>query len=547
MKIRRSMVVLFVMSTFIIPVSIYRSMFATDASVEFLGTVDIIYNVLMGIFLLLIFAFSIFTDDFPHSYNNHQSRFLGFITMLLAALTGYTSVLGLISDDYAAFTGTSGKVFSVIGVLSVLAFMFYSVTYFKGENVISSVALMPIFPAIWYGYRMLLCFLKSASMADISGQLPIIAMCCSFTIFLLTMGKLFSCANSNSIKWGFASGCIGILITLLYIASWLLNECNGISDILSNPLVFVDLFLAFFAIGSLFHTSLPMEYFDDDQWDDYFYETYDLPKPNLILHTPVDELEEDSLLDDDIDEAPYIPADTSVGRGSAESVPSQNIPQAPQPAPSYIANPTAYAAQPGVPYPPAYPAAPYYPAYPAYPTYPYPTVPAAPAPASGYEYYPQTPIPPTDYYNPYDAAAAQYQYERRRAELQSRELEKLTGEVDNSLARLQNNVTQAQGAANEYVTVSPDEKIGGRFNPAPSGRNIHLAQGYIQSGERITDHLDRIERENQQRNQQEYYDSDEYDDYTYEYYYPTDGRSRYNMNQFNPNSENGGSRNNRNN
>lgn len=534
MKIRRSMVVLFVMATFIIPVSIYRSMFSADASVEFLGTIDIIYNVLMGIFLLLTFSFSLFTDDFPHSYSNHQSRFLGLITMLLAASIGYSAVLNVINEEYAVFTGTSGIIFSVMGVLSVLAFMFYSVTYFKGENVISSVALIPAFPAVWYGYRMLLCFLKSASMADISGQLPIIAMCCSYTIFLITVGKLFSCVNSNSVKWGFASGCIGVITTVLYTTSWLLNECHGISDILSHPLIFTDLFMVLFTIGSLFHISSAAEYFDDEQWDDYFYETYDLPKPNLVLHTPVDELEEDSLLDDDIDEAPYIPVDATIGNGNPElSSPPQGMNQAP-PIPSYIANPAAYPPQPPVaaPYPPSYPPAAYYPSYPpAYPTYPYP-------PAPVYDYYPQPPIPPTEYYNPYDAAAAQYQYERRRAELQSRELEKLTGEVDSSLARLQNNVAQTQEASNEYVAVSPDEKIGGRFNPAPSGRNIHLAQGYIQSGERITDHLDRIERESQQYNQPEYDDTDEYDDYTYEYYYPTDGRSRYNLNQFDPNNPN---------
>lgn len=543
MKIRRSMVVLFVMATFIIPVSIYRSMFAEDASAEFLGTVNIIYNVLMGIFLMLIFAFSIFTDDFPHSYNNHKSVFLGFLTMLLAASVGYASVLGLISEDYAEFTGVSGKIFSVIGILSVLALMFYSVTYLKGENAVSSAALIPVFPAFWYGYRMLLCFLKSASMADISGQLPIIAMCCSFTIFLLTVGKLFSCVNSNSIKWGFAAGCIGILTALLYAVNWLINECSGVSELLSTPLIFADLFMACFTIGSLFHISSPVEYFDDEEWDDYFYETYDLPKPNLVLHTPIDELEEDSLLEDDIDEAPYIPVDSVVGNTDSQQ---QISTQSSQPVPPYAANPAAYASQPSVPpYPPAYPVAPYYPAYPAYP--PAYTYPPAPSPAPGYEYYTQTQTqtPSADYYNPYDAAAAQYQYERRRAELQSRELEKLTGEVDNSLARLQNNVTQTQGAANEYVTASPDEKIGGRFNPSPSGRNIRLAQGYIQSGERITDHLDRMERENQQQNQQEYDDSD--DDYTYEYYYPTDGnRRRYDSNQFNPgNRNNGNNQNNR--
>ncbi len=530
MKIRRSMVVLFVMAALIIPVSLYRSIFAADASAELTGAVSIIYNVLMGIFLLLTFSFSIFTDDFPRSYSEKQSKFLGFITMLLATAMGYTSALGLISEEHALTSGMPGKVFSVIGILSVLSFMTYSVTYFKGINIIKSASLVPVFPAVWYGYRLLCCFLESASMADISEQLPIIAMCCAFTIFSLTLGKLFSCTNSYSIKWAFVSGCVGILTTIQYTLGWLIQNDGSVIQIISNPLIFTDLFMSFFALGSLFHISSPAEYFDDEQWDDYFYETYDLPKPNLMLHTPVDELEEDVLMDDDFEDRPYIPASATINATTPT-------------VPSYIANPQAYA---GVIPPPApmYPSYPpmqqpvYYPTYPAYPTYPYP--PAPPTPAPGYDSYVQPAPIPTDYYDPYDAAAQQYQYERRRAELQSRELEKLTGEVDNSLARLAGSVEQSREAVNEYVSASPDEKIGGTTPASPSGRSIHLASGYIRSGERLTDHLNRLEREASQRQDEAYDESDEYEDYTYEYYYPTDGRARYSINQFDPNRPNNG-------
>lgn len=536
MKIRRSMVVLFVMSALLIPISLYRSMFAVDASAELTGAVNIIYNVLMGIFLLLTFSFSVFTDDFPRSYVEKKSRFLGFITILLATATGYSSALGLLSEEHAVFEGMSGKVFSVIGILSVLSFMSYAVTYFKGVNIITSVALVPIFPAMWYGYRLLLCFLRSASMADISDQLPLIAMCCGFTIFSLTLGKLFSCPNSYSVKWAFVSGCVGILTTMLYTVNWLIDNSGNLIELISSPMIFTDMFMALFAIGSLFHISAPAQYFDDEQWDDYFYETYDLPKPNLVLHTPVDELEEDVPMDDDFDERPYIPVTATINSSPDQSAPA---------APSYIANPQAYPAAVAPPvYPPAYPAVQqpvYYPTYPAaYPAYSYPPVPPTPAP--GYEYYPAQPVIPAEYYDPYDAAAQQYQYERRRAELQSRELEKLTGEVDSSLARLSGSVQQSRGAVNEYVAASPDEKIGGTTPPAPTGRSVHLAQGYAQSGERITDHINRLEREAAQRSNapQAYDDTDEYEDYTYEYYYPTDSRPRYSMNQFDPGRRNNG-------
>lgn len=540
MKIRRSMVVLFIISTLLIPISLYRSMYSENASWEFLSTVGIINNVLIGLFLLLVFSFSIFTDEYPHSYQPRKSTGMGFVSMLLAAACGYTSVLGLISDDYLPYTGTSAKIFSVLGIASVLAFMFYSITFFKGENVVAGMSLAATCPALWYGYRMLLSFLKSASMADISSMQPVIAMCCSFAIFALTLGKLFSGMNSNSIKWGFATGCIGILTSLIYTVNWFVNDCESAANLLSNPLVFADLFMAFFAVGALFHVSVPAEYFDDGEWDDYFYETYDLPKPNLILHTPVDELEEDSLVDDDS----YIPMNSSIGRGrvtDANQMPNRRYPQgtqAPLPAaqqqpavPSYIANPAAYYPQ----YPPAPPAG-YYPpqAYPAYPVYPYQgMIPSN----TGYDYYP-TPAAPTEY-NPYDAAAAQYQYERRRAELQNRELEKLTGEVDNSLARLNHNVEQNRAPSNQYVAASPDEKIGGRFNPSPSGRSVRLAQGYTQTGERLTDHIDRLEQENRERNGDNYPSSED-DEYTYEYYYPTDG-ARYNLNQFRPGVDHRGS------
>ena len=548
MKIRRSLVVLFVISTFIIPLSLYRALFSSDASSEFVSTLGIINHVLMGIFLLLIFAFSVFTDEFPHSYPPHASRGLGFVSMLLAAACGYASVMGLISDDYSSFTGLSGKIFAVMGILSVLSFMFYSVTFFKGENAIQNVAFAPILPALWYGFRMLLSFLRSASMADISGELPVIAMSCSFTIFLLTLGKLFCGVNSNSIKWGFAAGCIGIMTSFLYTSNWLVTQCESMADLLSHPMVFADLFMGLFAIGSLFHISVPAEYFDDEEWDDYFYETYDLPKPNLILHTPVDELEEDSLLDDDINESPYIPVNASIGRGRAgdgsrapaPAAPRQQPPLPPQQVPSYIANPAAYYPQysspAGAPYYP--PAAPNYPAYPTYPVYPYQgVVPPVANGAGGYDYYrAANPPMPAEYVSPYDAAAAQYQYERRREELQSRELEKLTGEVDHSIARLQNNVTQNRTPSNEYVASSPDERIGGRQSMQPSGRNVRLAQGYAQSGERLTDRIDRLGQENLARHQAN--PSDEEDEYTYEYYYPND-RSRYDLANFHPDGRQG--------
>ncbi len=523
MKIRRSMVTLFILSTFIIPVSLYRLMYSANASDEFLSTVDIIRTVLMALFLMLVFAFSLFTDDYPHVYTPKQSRGLGFVAMLVAAAAGYTSALGLISEEYATFDGTSGKIFAGLGVLSVLAFMFYSVTYFKGENVIPSVALVPIFPAVWYGFRMLLCFLQSASMADIGGELPVIAMCCAFTIFSLTLGKLFCGVSSNSIKWGFANGCVGVVTALMYSLNWLVNDCKSVNDLLSHPIVFVDILMALFTVGSLFHVSAPAEYFDDEQWDDYFYENYDLPKPNLILHTPVDELEEDNLLDDEV---PYIPSSATVGNGGRFADDhTAGVGNPPQTVPSYIANPAAY--YPQYPYPAAPPmqapppVQPYYPQYPAYPAYPaaYPaySYPAAPAP-----YYPQAPV------DPYDTAAAQYEYDRRRSELQSRELEKLTGEVDDSIARLGSSVNRNQPPMNEFVTSSPDEQIGAG-QPQPSGMNVRLNQGYIRSGERITDHLDRLEQESRQRDAQ--YDNGGEDEYTYEYYYPVDG-ARYDLGQF---------------
>ena len=521
--------VLFIIASLVIPISLYRSMFSENASDEFVSTVSIISNVLMTVFLLLVVAFSIFSDDYPHTYSPKKSGPLGTVSMLVAAACGYSSVLGLVSDDMPIYSGAGGIVFVILGLLTVLSMMFYSVTFLKGENLILSMPLVPIAPALWYGYRMLTAFLKSASMADISEQLPVIAMCCSLTIFLLTIGKLLCCINSNSIKWGFAGGCIGIMTSLLYSINWLVNECKSLDDLLRNPLVFTDLFMALFAIGALFHVSNPAEYFDDEEWDDYFYETYDLPKPNLILHTPVDELEEDSLLDEDINESPYIPVNTSIGGGPRNQNPGneRRRPRQPQnaPAPSYIANPAAYYGQYPQQQPPQRP---YYPpAYPTYPVYPYQGI---VPPNSGYNTGYPNPQQPVEYVNPYDEAAAKYQYERRRAELQNRELEKLTGEVDNSLARLQTNVNRNQPPSNQFVNASPDERIPGMSNAAQQGRNVRLVQGYSQSGERLTDHVDRLEQQNRADAPQPVEDDEEY---TYEYYYPND-RMNYSPNQFNP-------------
>lgn len=540
MKIRRSMVVLFLIASLVIPISLYRNMFSENASEEFLSTVGIINNVLLAVFLMLVFAFSIFSDDFPHTYTARKSKWLGCVSVLCASACGYTSILGLISDDQPIYSGAGGMVFVALGIFSVLSMMFYAVSFFKGENLILSFPLIPTLPALWYGYRMLTAFLRSASMADISADLPVIAMCCSFTIFLLTTGKLFCCINSNSIKWGFAAGCIGVMTSLLYTVNWLVTQCKSMEELLANPLIFVDILMALFAVGTLFHVSNPAEYFDDEEWDDYFYETYDLPKPNLILHTPVDELEDDNILDDDINESPYIPVNTSIG-GNRKPRQGDGYNRQPQPpsnagnsAPSYIANPTAYYAQ----YPQSAPQQPYYPpapAYPAYPVYPYQGI---VPPNAGYNTgYPATPQQPVEYVNPYDAAAAQYQYERRRSELQSRELEKLTGEVDSSIARLQSNVTRNQPPSNNYVETLPDERGNDIPDSAPQGRNVRLAQGYAQSGERLTDHVDRLEQQNRQQPVPPQADEDEY---TYEYYYPTD-RSGYSRNQFNP--TNGGSSN----
>ena len=533
MKIRRSLVVLFIIASLVIPISLYRNMFSENASDEFTSTVGIISNVLMTVFLLLVVAFSIFSDDYPHTYAPRKSSPLGTIAMLAAAACGYSSILGLISDDMPNYSGTGGIFLTVLGLLAVLSMMIYSLTFYKGENYILSMSVVPIAPALWYGYRMLSAFLRSASMADISDQLPVIAMCCSFTIFMLTIGKLFCCINSNSIKWGFAGGCIGTMTSLLYSVNWLVNDCASLNDLMMNPLVFADILMALFAIGTLFHISNPSEYFDDEEWDDYFYETYDLPKPNLILHTPVDELEEDSLLDDDINESPYIPVNTSIGGGqrnqSSRGGNNRRDPRQPvaPAAPSYIANPASYYGQ----YPPQTPPQPqrqyYPPAYPSYPVYPYQGI---MPPNAGYPAGYPAPQQQVEYVNPYDEAAAKYQYERRRAELQSRELEKLTGEVDSSIAKLQSNVNRSQPPSNQFVNASPDERIPGMSNAAQQGRILRLAPGYAQSGERLTDHVDRLEQQNRAAAAPPVDDDDEY---TYEYYYPTD-RAGFGPNQFNP-------------
>ena len=551
MKIRRSMVALFTIASLLIPISLYRNIFSENASEEFISTVGIISNVLMTVFILLVVAFSVFSDDYPHTYSPRKSTPLGTVSMLAAAACGYSSVFGLVSDGVPMYTGVGGIVLMILGLLSVLSMMFYSVSFFKGENLILSMPLVPIMPALWYGYRMLAAFLKSASMADISAELPVIAMSCSFTIFMLTIGKLFCCINSNSIKWGFAAGCIGIMTSLLYSINWLVTGCTSFNELLSNPLVITDIFVALFAIGALFHVSNPAEFFDDEEWDDYFYETYDLPKPNLILHTPVDELEEGSLLDDDINESPYIPVSTSIG-GADRNNPSyggnNRQPQRPrQPQrdnpPSYIADPAAYYGQ--YPQPAQYPQAPqrpyYPPSYPTYPVYPYQGIVPPNSPyAAGYPASQQ----PAEYVSPYDEAAAQYQYERRRSELQSRELEKLTGEVDSSIARLQSNVNRSQPPSNQYVNASPDEKIPSMSNAAQQGRNVRLAPGYSRSGERLTDHVNRLEQQNSAGSAPQSPVDDD-DEYTYEYYYPTD-RSGFGPNQFNPTngkpSNNGGRR-----
>lgn len=546
MKIRRSLVVLFVISTLIIPLSLYRSMYSANASDEFQSTIGIISHALMIIFLLLAFSFSLFTDDFPHSYTSKPSRGLGLLAVLLAGAAGYTSLLGLISEEYALFPGTSGKVLAGLGILSVLTFMFYAVTFFKGENMIPSVAAVPLFPALWYGLRMLLCFLKSASMADIRSEMAQIAMCCSFTIFTLTIGKLFCGISSHSIKWGFATGCVGVMTTFIYTLDWIVNDCKQMTDLLTFPTLFVDLLMALFTIGTLFHVSAPAEYFDDEQWDDYYYENYDLPKPSLLLHTPVDELENDGFSDSG---TLFIPQGVGVsGTGnrtfsedlrapsdSGQSYytppqPTYSAPQQPQNVPSYIANPAAYYGsapqqsmpQQGAYYPPSAPQAPYYP--PTYPTYPaYPVYPAYPSYPMDNDYYGQPPMAA----NPYDTATAQYQYERRRADLQNRELEKLTGEVDSSIARLGNTVAQQRPPSNEYVSASPDEHFGG--TPQSSGVNVRLNQGYVASGQRLTDQISRMEEDKRQRTQQDYGE----DEYTYEYYYPTE-QTKYDLRQFHP-------------
>lgn len=557
MKIRRSIIVLLVMATLLVPVALYRSMFSADASEELVSAVNIIFKVLMAIFLLLNFSFSIFTDDFPHSYNETKNPILGIFSVLVAVALGYVSALGLINSELAVYSGITGKVFSVLGVLSVLAFMFYAITCFKGENIVTSAALVPIFPALWYGFRLLLNFLESASMADISHQLLLIAITCAFTIFSLTLGKLFSCANSYSVKWAFVSGSVGILCTLIYISENLMNIMNDMSQLVSSPLIIIDIAMSLFALAALFHISVPAKYFDDEEWDDYFYETYDLPKPTLITHTPVDELQEDVYTGDEVDNVPYIPATASINSvGNDAYSPAQPV------IPSYIANPASYnpATMPLYPqypasgYPQAYPPPVQQPYYPQYPASGYPQAYPPPVQQPYYPQYPQSGYPqayqppiqqpnyPTDAYaDPYNAAAIQYQYERRRAELQNRELEQLTGQVESSLSQIDNSVRSMQMPSNQYVAASPDEVQRERRQIAPA-QKLKPISSNMQSGESLTDHLDRINREAQRPSQSNSIPEELDDEYTYEYYYPNGTQMNYSPNQFNPYQRNNGNK-----
>ena len=274
MKIRKSMIPLLVGLLIGLPLKIYQLIKVVDYSTGFYKKGDfssIVLPLVIVISIGAIFVLAFTSKQFPKYSPNEKSVPMGLITAALGVVAGYQSAVQLLDAEKAAFEGTIGMVYSCLGLISVLSFLFLAVGFFSGVSLAESKPAIMMLPVLWMGLRMVMTFLNMTTKANINENIYDLVTMVLMLIFLLSSAKFMSGAGDNTAKLTFASGASAALMAAIttiprYVFKIISKSENaematemGVrADKAFDPNL-VDLMLMIFAVGLLFYISIPLK------------------------------------------------------------------------------------------------------------------------------------------------------------------------------------------------------------------------------------------------------------------------------------------------
>lgn len=271
MKIRNTLVPFFLGALIALPLKIYQLLKIVDYTTGFYKSGNVA-NVLLPIVIALcavaVFVTALTSRKFPQYSPKVKSVALGIVSGITAISIGYASAVELFQPSKAMFDGTIGLIYSCLGLISVLSFLFLMVSFFMANNLVSVKPAIMLPPVLWMGLRMVLTFFDFSHKANISEISYDILMMAAMLIFLLSMAKFMSGAGEGTSKLTFASGACAALFALLSaVPRYVLRFSNankGVTLQLSAETAktydphLPDLMLAIFAIGFLYYISTPV-------------------------------------------------------------------------------------------------------------------------------------------------------------------------------------------------------------------------------------------------------------------------------------------------
>ena len=269
MKIRKTLIVFLLGALIALPLKIYQLLTSVDYSTGFFtseGALNIILPVVLVVFVIGCFVMSYTSRQYPQYSPNVKCVPLGIISAVTALAIGWNSASDLLDQENAAFEGTIGLIYSCIGLICVLAFLFPAVSFFMGNNLIESRPVIMMLPVFWMGMRMVLTFLEFTTKANINENIYDLLMMVFMLLFLLAAAKFLSGSAGNSSKLLFAGGCPAALFALLSTVPRYILKLSGnaeFSQLTASAVKayqpnFADLMLGVFAIGMMFYATIPV-------------------------------------------------------------------------------------------------------------------------------------------------------------------------------------------------------------------------------------------------------------------------------------------------
>lgn len=269
MKIRKTLIFFLLGALVALPLKTYQLLTAVDYSTGFFkstGVLNIILPVVLVLCVTGFFAVALTSRQYPKYSPNVKSVPMGIVSAITALAIGWNAAADLINQENAEFEGSAGLIYSCLGLICVLAFLFPAVSFFMGNNLVESRPVIMILPVVWMAVRMVLTFLQFTTRANIKESIYDLLMMVFMLLFLLFTAKFLSGAAENTARLMFASGCSAALFGALATIPRYILAFSGNSEFVqlsqsvreNYSASFADFMLVVFAVGMMLYASIPV-------------------------------------------------------------------------------------------------------------------------------------------------------------------------------------------------------------------------------------------------------------------------------------------------